>query len=134
MLRLTCLPNMAQVSMFYPYRGTKLFEICKESRLLTDKDVRDYFEDTLLNFTPIQRRQIQFAALYFPSLLRTYQPFIKKSQKVQPMMVRVLNAILSWEITAFFVFLPLIQIAHFITKHETLLNFARALRKRLFLK
>ena len=127
-------PDMAQVSMFYPYHGTKLFEICKESRLLTNKDVRDYFEDTSLNFTPLRRRQIQFAALYFPFLLRTYQAFIKKPQKVQPMMVRVLDAILSWKITAFFVFLPLIQIARFITKHQTLLNFARALRKRLFIK
>ena len=125
-------PNMTQVSIFYPYHGTKLFDVCQQNSLLTDKDVRDYFEDTMLAFNPLARKQILFSELYFPLLVRVYAWLFKLPKRTRLAITRVIDAILISKATALLVFLPLIKLGSFIAQHELLLKCARALRQRFF--
>lgn len=122
--------NMTQVSIFYPYRGTKLFNVCQENSLLTDKDVRDYFEDTVLAFNSSVRKQILFSVPYFPLLVRIYRLLFKLPKRPHLAIVRVIDAILMSKAIAFLAFLPLIRLASFVTQHDLLLKWARALRQR----
>jgi anaerobic magnesium-protoporphyrin IX monomethyl ester cyclase len=130
----TVRPDMAQISIFYPYRGTKLFDICKENSLLTGKEIRDYFEDTSLALGLTRQKQIQFIVLYFPLLVRTYQAIFRLPRRLRSLVLRCTGAVLAWKITAFLVLVPLLQLGLFITRHEKLAGLARAFRRRFFFK
>jgi radical SAM superfamily enzyme YgiQ (UPF0313 family) len=43
-------PDRAQVSLFYPYPNTALFDQCKNAGLLTDSERSTYFEQSILGF------------------------------------------------------------------------------------
>ena len=125
-------PNIAQVSIFYPYYGTKLFNVCQQNSLLTDKDVRDYFTDTVLAFNPLARKQVLFSALYFPLLVRIYAWLFKLPKRIHLAIARVIDAILMSKATVFLAFLPLIKLVSFVTQHELLVKWARPLKQRFF--
>jgi len=125
-------PEITQASIFYPYRGTRLFDVCEQNSLLTDKDVRDYFKDTMLAFKPLARQQILFSAMYFSPLVRAYAVLSKLPANTRPAITRVIDAILISKVTALLVFLPLVKLGSFIAGHEFLLKGARAIKHRFF--
>ncbi|MBU2063239.1 MAG: B12-binding domain-containing radical SAM protein [Candidatus Omnitrophica bacterium] len=66
-----------QISIFYPYPGTKLYDIVKEKGLIGAESLDSYFEGTILKFSPFKKRQIKFILNNFESLKITYQFLLK---------------------------------------------------------
>jgi len=60
------------VSIFYPYVGTPLFDECAKHGWLTDRDTPDYADDTILSHDQLSRSQIRFMAYYFRPLTGLY--------------------------------------------------------------
>ena len=52
-------PNQVQLSIFYPYPGTELYDECKREGWLTREKSFSYFEKPILNLPTITREQIQ---------------------------------------------------------------------------
>jgi len=54
-------PDKFFISIFYPYKGTALYEYCKERGLLTDQTVDTYFEPiSTLNLPSIKKREVEY--------------------------------------------------------------------------
>lgn len=72
--------DISQVTIFYPYKGTMLYDLCKENGLLTDRKVDDYSEASVLNFPKEKLNQIVFAKNFFWLLAKFYsRPINNKS-------------------------------------------------------
>ncbi len=65
-------PKVAHVSIFYPFPGTKAYDICRREGFLTDKHTDSYYEDSVLNQEGISAEQVRALRNRFESLLRLY--------------------------------------------------------------
>lgn len=83
--------DINQVSIFFPYKGTKLYEVCKEGDLLSSKTVTDYFQDTMLNYPQSKRNQILFIRNYFRILVRFYSALDRLPQILTKYALRLLT-------------------------------------------
>ncbi|MDI6759294.1 MAG: radical SAM protein, partial [Candidatus Brocadiaceae bacterium] len=64
-----------QVTIFYPYPNTELFELCKREGFLSGSVADDYRTSTILSLPTISSTQIEFYARYFTILVRLYRTF-----------------------------------------------------------
>ncbi|MEW6095645.1 MAG: radical SAM protein [bacterium] len=63
-------PHGIQVSIFYPYQGTKLFEVCQNEKLLSQKKwVKNYFKDTMLQLKDLTPSQLKTFLVIFKPLV-----------------------------------------------------------------
>jgi len=75
-------PDNIQVSIFYPYPGTQLYERCKENGWITYSRKLSYFEEgTTLNLPTFTNEQITFYyrkiyQLSIDRIVRSRYPFI----------------------------------------------------------
>lgn len=122
-------PSITQVAIFYPYQGTRLFDICQQNRLLTDKDVRDYTEGTVLAVNLIERNQILFCAQYFILLVRTYAYLFRLPKWVRQIATRLVDRLLLSKATALIVFPPLTKLVSIVFEHKLLLKYARTIKQ-----
>lgn len=60
-------------TIFHPYKGTPLYDLCSREGFLTDKKVPDVFFDTILNLDTITHNQILFFHRYFRWLVLFYR-------------------------------------------------------------
>lgn len=68
------LPDQVQVSIFYPYPGTELYNTCREAGYLTDEERQTYFETkSILNMPDLSGERIKEAYLEFCRLAETIQ-------------------------------------------------------------
>ncbi len=65
-------PNHVQVSIFYPYPKTDLYNLCEENGFLSPKESISYFEDSMLNLESLSNHQILFFRYYFQLFVRLY--------------------------------------------------------------
>jgi len=74
-------PEISVVSIFYPYRGTRLYEICLEKGFLKEENIRNipknYYSYSVLNLPTIRRQQIWFFYRYFYLLKLFYRLLYK---------------------------------------------------------
>jgi len=61
----TIAPNRAQISIFYPYPKTELFNICQDRGLLTTNESSNYFELSILDLPGIQGKKLEEAFALF---------------------------------------------------------------------
>jgi radical SAM superfamily enzyme YgiQ (UPF0313 family) len=54
-----CNPDEVAVFYFYPYRGTKLYDVCKKRGFLTDKKTTSYTSESVLNLPTISKRELK---------------------------------------------------------------------------
>jgi radical SAM superfamily enzyme YgiQ (UPF0313 family) len=67
-------PQHIQLSVFYPYAHTKLYEICRDNYYLTERKLDSYFEDdTVLNLPTFSRSKIIFAYRNFREFVMYYK-------------------------------------------------------------
>lgn len=121
-----------QVSIFYPFEKTKLYDICQEQGLLQKKEVTDIFRNTSLTFSWSEEFEILFTAYLFTILVRLYKTYYRF-----PKVAKNLTAVTDFILTSWFashVFYPLVVTAmKFIMRHKHLEQFARSI-KRTFLR
>lgn len=76
--------SVNQVTIFYPYKKTPLFETCYDGRLIDSaKKVYDYSKDTILKFGLIRRNQIVFVQKYFRVLVKFHRMLKKLPGKAR---------------------------------------------------
>ena len=78
-------PDIIQVSIFYPYPGTELFDYCRTNNLITNKDLVSYFDGSILSLPAMSQEQIYFARKRFVRMFKRYK-FFKKL----PIFIRVI--------------------------------------------
>lgn len=75
-------PDISVVSIFYPYRGTRLYEICLEKGFFKEKKnqkiPKNYYSYSVLILPTIRREQIEFFYRYFHFLKSFYYLLYKK--------------------------------------------------------
>ena len=71
-----CQPHRADISIFYPYPGTKLYDICKEKNLLNHKISTEYERRiAVLDLPGFSRKQIQKQYDWFDfTVYKGYKP------------------------------------------------------------
>lgn len=65
-------PRVAHVSIFYPYPGTKAYELCKREGFLTDKQFDSYYEDSVLRQESVSAAQLRALRRRFEFFVRLY--------------------------------------------------------------
>ncbi len=65
-------PAVAHVSVFYPYPGTKAYEVCRERGWLTDRHTDSYYEDSVLSQPSAGPEQVRALRRRFDRLVRLY--------------------------------------------------------------
>ena len=65
-------PDKIQSSIFYPYPGTALYEICRKQNFLTAKTMDNYFDESILSLPDISPRQVYFVKHYFTKMVKRY--------------------------------------------------------------
>lgn len=117
-------PSVIQVSIFYPFPGTKLLELCEERGMINKTDCipSDYFSRTVLDHKNITKKQVHFFYHYFHHLVKIYQWAFRKGRDEQGWRARLLDGSLVFEPTrrlwglALRIGLPL---KHFLFKKKT---------------
>ncbi len=71
-LNLEVKPDKIQSSIFYPYPGTALYEICRKQNFLTNRTTDNYFDESILSLPDISPRQIYFVKHYLVKMVRHY--------------------------------------------------------------
>lgn len=66
-------PRHAYATIFFPYPGTKLLQVCQENRFLTDRMFDTYAEGTILSQPTLSGKQVAFAHRYFRFLVALYK-------------------------------------------------------------
>jgi radical SAM superfamily enzyme YgiQ (UPF0313 family) len=100
-------PNTHQVSIFYPYPLTKLHDISRENSLLTGLDSTNYYQDTVLGFSPQRKAEIVFVKIYFKELVALY----RLTARV-PVLERVLDGLLLSRFFPFYFFIKAEPVIH----------------------
>jgi len=68
------MPDQMQVSIFYPYPGTELYERCRKEGYLTEEERDTYFEEeSVLNLPDLPRESIKDLYREFCDLARTIE-------------------------------------------------------------
>jgi radical SAM superfamily enzyme YgiQ (UPF0313 family) len=65
-------PDDIQVSIFYPYPQTRLYDICKNNNMLTSQTKGSYFEGSILFQPQITKEEILFAFRNFDFLVKLF--------------------------------------------------------------
>ncbi len=81
-------PDISVVSIFYPYRGTHLYELCRQKGFFKEeknlKIPQNYYSYSVLSLPTIRRQQIEFFYRYF-NLLRSFYHLLYKKPYFQPL-------------------------------------------------
>lgn len=85
-------PDISIVSIFHPYHGTYLYELCREKGFLKkEKDLKipkNYYSYSILSLPTIRKEQIDFFFRYF-HLLKNFYSFLFKVRFSQPLIFLV---------------------------------------------
>jgi len=105
--------DMCQASIFYPYPKTELYDLCKREHLITDRygKFNNFFMNTSLDFTLIERNQIRFMQRFFRVIVLGYRFIYKLPQKISKYGEAIYEAFLSSRVTAILIY-PVLLIAY----------------------
>lgn len=139
-LNAQALTDFNYASIFYPFAGTELYELCRSQNMLTESKVTDYVEGTVLNFSRLNKQRILFVRNYFKGLVSFY----KTAYRLKPAIGRL--AIKIFEKTVFsrigcWVLCPLANLIFksarenkFLSKINALLKSYKQRRKALYIR
>jgi len=112
--------DMNQASIFYPYPKTALYEICKRENLIRnrakDKNISNFFTNTILDFNLVERYQIRFIQKFFRVLVMAYRSIYALPEKTSKVIIKIFEAFLTSKIIAIFVYPALL------TAHKTMMS------------
>jgi anaerobic magnesium-protoporphyrin IX monomethyl ester cyclase len=123
--------DVCRVTIFYPYEQTELYEVCQKQRLLTDRVVTDYAEDTILRFSPARRNQILFVRRYFSFLVKAYRFLGKLRYPQRRVLTKALDTVLESRLAARGVFPAADRAYEGIRQNPRLDRIGFAVKKRL---
>ncbi len=80
-----------RITIFYPYKGTRLYHEAEKHNMLTEKDVVNYSDDTIIKSKTMSGHQIRFIAKYFRILVLIYQIILINSNNFQKVILRMFD-------------------------------------------
>jgi len=91
-----------QVTIFQPYQGTKLYELCREKGFLTDKELSsDFFSPSPLVLDTISHEQVLMFRSYFKVFIKFYKTiFCIFPAILSNTFVKFIDRVLSLKLTA----------------------------------
>jgi radical SAM superfamily enzyme YgiQ (UPF0313 family) len=87
-------PDSTNVAIFYPYKGTALYDVCKKEKYLTKRDNVDYYTDSILSLPDLNRKQIIMFRGYFKLFVRLYRLVLKYKGKTGRYGIKLIDKIL----------------------------------------
>ena len=86
-----------QVTIFYPFPGTEIYEICRSNGMLPSetRELDDYFTDSSLNLPTITRDQVRFFRYNFQRLVAAYREIQKLPEPWQSITERSLDGLVT---------------------------------------
>jgi radical SAM superfamily enzyme YgiQ (UPF0313 family) len=84
-------PKVMHVSIFYPYPGTKAYEICKREGFLTDKHIDTYYEDTVLSQKDVSPEQLRALRRRFEFFVRLYSRCYKMPRFIGKLFEKIVD-------------------------------------------
>jgi len=96
--------DQCQISIFYPYKKTSLYETCQQNGLISGKTIQNYFSDSVLNFGYIKKNQILFIKNYFRLLILSYKKIARCPRKISKLLTTIMDRLLSAKITAVLIY------------------------------
>ncbi len=92
--------NKMQVSIYQPYQGTRLADVCRENNFVVSKDLApDWFSPTL-KLNTISSSQVLMFRDYFRVLVRFYQVFLSLPGGISRILTWLPDKILSLKSTS----------------------------------
>lgn len=82
------------VSIFYPYFGTSLYQLCREKNLLTDRILSSYFDGTVLRSSLVSKERLIFFRVYFEILVKIYSLLYKLPASFSKPLINILDKVL----------------------------------------
>jgi radical SAM superfamily enzyme YgiQ (UPF0313 family) len=120
-----------QVTIFYPYSKTPLYNICKKEHLIEEgKGVRDYSRDTILKFNAIKRNQVIFIQRYFRIIVKFYKIQNKLPGSISYFMQIFFEKVFLSSILSISVLPVLSKIIDIFWENKTLANLARNINRK----
>ena len=96
-----CDTDETQVSIFYPYPGTKLFDLCAGEGLVSDRILNGYYMESLLDLPDLSPRQLKMFQMYFHKLARLCQSLSRLPRWLSVPSVWLIDSILSLRIAPY---------------------------------
>jgi radical SAM superfamily enzyme YgiQ (UPF0313 family) len=95
-LNATIAVDKMQVSIYQPYKGTRLADLCKEQSFLVSRDLEsDFFSPSILKLNTISPSQVLMFRDYFKILVRYYQVLQRLPDRISNIFIRLSDRILS---------------------------------------
>ncbi|MGD9503301.1 MAG: radical SAM protein [Syntrophobacteraceae bacterium] len=120
-----------QVSIFFPYEGTALYDLCVSDGLMRERDVTDPFRDTSLSLPPIERNRVLFTAYFFTPLVLLYKKIFRLPPARSARLESLCDRVLSSRLFATLVCPPLVGFVRLISKQKKLEMLARKVKRAL---
>jgi len=86
-------PHQMNVAIFQPYPHTKLYQLCKENNLLTEKEITSYFGNSVLTQKSISNNEVDFTYFYFKPFVQLYKWAYKLGGKTGVLLEKIIDAI-----------------------------------------
>jgi anaerobic magnesium-protoporphyrin IX monomethyl ester cyclase len=74
-------PSVTFNAYFYPFKGTRAYEMVNERGYKIDADVKDFFSRPVVLLDTIKKSELEFFYKYFYLLMRIYKALIKKGRR-----------------------------------------------------
>jgi anaerobic magnesium-protoporphyrin IX monomethyl ester cyclase len=93
------MPSLIQVSIFYPFPGTQLWEQCAKDGILdrSGRSLVDFFTESILRQPSMSQRQVRFYHHRFHALVRLYRWALRNGRADNNWRARLLDALLVHE-------------------------------------
>lgn len=122
-------PDWSYIFYFHPYVGTKLYDICVEKGLLTNKTFKTIYEGPTLNLDTLTEAETVFAFTFFRPLVKLYKRYYKLPKPAFKFMDKCTAGLISWR---FFPRSICVKLTPFFTKcHQYLKRLRKASEKLL---
>jgi radical SAM superfamily enzyme YgiQ (UPF0313 family) len=93
--------NFMNVTIYQPYKGTRLGELCREKGLVESRDLGStYFAPTILKLNTVSFFQISMFRNYFKPLMRYYRVLQNCPPFISDILIRLSDKIFSFDLTA----------------------------------
>lgn len=84
-----------QHTIFHPYPGTRLFEICQEENIFSNRSVSSYYIGSILDLPELPTQHLTMFHRYFHTLVKVYASIYRLPELFSKILIRLLDLILT---------------------------------------
>lgn len=88
-------PDRFTNAYFYPFKGTALFDICKDKGYLIDRNISSFFERPILSLDTVSEHQTMFVYKYFYFLVKLYKCYMSLPKVLSTKLINITDRFLT---------------------------------------